>query len=81
MQATKITTTTGAFTILVPREAEAQFACKINHVSSTELQPTIAVNHDASGKAIAGMTMTDSMVAGLIKKCGAAGLAIEQITI
>lgn len=81
MQATKFTTPTGVFVLVCDRANEESFSCEIKHVSSTQLQPFIAVNHDAAGKAIGGSTISESIFAALKARSLKAGLTVEQIEI
>jgi len=78
MQATKITTPAG-FVIICDRTNEASFSCAIKHASSTEAQPLIVVNHDATGKAIGGSTATAYIFEAMKARSVKAGYAIEQI--
>jgi hypothetical protein len=81
MQATKITMKTGQYIIIADRAAEPKFSCAIKHLSSTELQPSISVNHDATGKAIGGTTLTAAYAAKALATAVTVGATIEQIEI
>ena len=75
----KITIQDGRYTILTTRDQEHRFGDKIKHISSTEAQPYIAVNFDATGICVGGRTMQASAAKLLIDKAAMAGWKIEEV--
>ena len=76
---TKITAPNGKYSIITTRDQENTFDCSINHVSSTEAQPYIAVNFTDAGVAVGGRTMQESAVQHMIASAKGAGFKIEEI--
>lgn len=81
MSATKITAANGSYSLIVDRNSDLarQHAKSVNSVSSTEIQPWIAINFRADGTVAGGRTMQESLRALTIEKARAAGLAVVEI--
>ncbi len=79
--ALKITNRDCRYSIIDSRTSAlaAEYAAIIKVQSSTELQPWIAVNFTADGKAIGGCTMQDGARASLIEKAGRVGMLVEEV--
>lgn len=75
---TKITAPNGKYSIITTRDQESTFDCVINHVSSTEAQPFIAINFTDAGVAVGGRTMQESAVKHVIESAKNAGFKIEE---
>lgn len=73
----KITAPTGKYSIITTRDQESKFYCAINHISSTEEQPFIAINFDESGKAVGGRTMQKSLVENVVATSKKNGFKVE----
>lgn len=74
----KITAPNGKYSIITTRDQESEFDCIINHVSSTEAQPFIAINFTEQNIAVGGRTMQDSAVKSMIESAKKAGFKVEE---
>lgn len=73
----KITAPNGNSTLITTRDQENNFPCQINHVSSTEEQPFIAINFDANGNCVGGRTLQKSAMENIVKVSKNNGWKIE----
>lgn len=74
----KITAPNGKYSLITTRDQESKFDCTVNHVSSTEAQPFIAINFTEKGEAVGGRTMQESAVKNMIESAKKTGLKVEE---
>lgn len=63
--------------LIIKREEGAEYADKIQHISSTEEQPYMGINF-MDGNFIGGRTMSEIQVNALVGAAKKAGLKIEE---
>lgn len=75
----KITAPDGTYSIISSIVAASPYPPHVKAVSSTELQPFIVENFDASGKAVGGSSLTIGLKDRLMKSAAEKGWKVEEL--